>query len=74
MDEAKKKLTYTLFQDIIDEIVEWEYSNMTVEDLVSFWFNSKYELYISDDKARNDMLAYMNTYKDSEIVIKVDQV
>ena len=58
---------------IIEDLIEWELEDMGMEDLISYYFNSKKEEYNENPEDLEDMLAYREQYKDTEIVLEVDQ-
>lgn len=58
---------------IIEDLIEWELKDMGIEDLTSYYFNTKKEQYNENPEDLEDMLAYREQYKDTEIVLEVDQ-
>ena len=58
---------------IIEDLIEWELTDMGIEELTSYYFNSKKEQYNENPEDLEDMLAYREQYKDTEIVLEVDQ-
>ena len=55
-------------EEIIDDLIEWELESMGIEDLTSYYFNSKKEQYNENPEDLEDMLAYREQYKATEIV------
>ena len=53
---------------IIEDLIEWELEDMGMEDLISYYFNSKKEEYNENTEDLEDMLAYREQYKATEIV------
>ena len=53
---------------IIEDLIEWELEDMGMEDLISYYFKSKKEEYNENPEDLEDMLAYREQYKATEIV------
>ena len=53
---------------IIEDLIEWELEDMGMEDLISYYFNSKKEEYNVNPEDLEEMLAYREQYKATEIV------
>ena len=64
---------------IIQDLVEWELSNMDFTSLEDFFIEEKREYYLEYPDALENMLKYREEYKDTETVLtprftyKVDQ-
>ena len=57
---------------IIEDLIEWELEDMGVEELASFYFNTKKELYKDNPEDLEDMLEYRKQYEDTEVVLYWD--
>lgn len=53
---------------IIEDLIEWELSSMDYKSLQDFFYEEKREYYFSYPDALENMLAYREEYKDTEIV------
>ena len=56
-------------EEIIDDLIEWELVSMGIEDLTSYYYNTKKEAYNNWPQDLEDMLEYRKQYTDTEIVM-----
>ena len=56
-------------EEIIDDLIEWELESMGIEDLTSYYYNTKKEAYNNWHQDLEDMLEYRKQYTDTEIVV-----
>lgn len=56
----------------IEELVEWELLSMDYKALEEYFIQHRYDFYTKNLADFKDMQRYMNSYKDTEVVIKVD--
>ena len=56
-------------EEIIDDLIEWELESMGIEDLTSYYYNTKKEAYNNWPQDLEDMLEYRKQYTDTEIVM-----
>ena len=56
-------------EEIIDDLIEWELESMGIEDLTSYYYNTKKEAYNNWPQDLEDMLEYRKQYTDTEIVV-----
>ena len=56
-------------EEIIDDLIEWELESMGIEDLTSYYYNTKKEAYNNWPQDLEDMLEYRKQYTDPEIVV-----
>ena len=56
-------------EEIIDDLIEWELESMGIEDLTSYYYNTKKEAYNNWPQDLEDMLEYSKQYTDTEIVV-----
>ena len=54
---------------IIEDLIEWELKDMGLEDLISYYYNTKKEAYNNWPDDLEDMLEYRKQYEDTEIVL-----
>lgn len=57
---------------IIEDLIEWELTDMGIEELTSYYFNSKKEQYNENPEDLEDMLEYRKQYEDTEVVLYWD--
>ena len=56
-------------EEIIDDLIEWELESMGIEDLTSYYYNTKKEANNNWPQDLEDMLEYRKQYTDTEIVV-----
>ena len=56
-------------EEIIDDLIKWELESMGIEDLTSYYYNTKKEAYNNWPQDLEDMLEYRKQYTDTEIVM-----
>ena len=58
---------------IIEDLIEWELSNMDYKSLQEFFYEEKRQYYWDNPNTLELMLEYREEYKDTETVLEVDQ-
>ena len=54
---------------IIEDLIAWELEGMGIEDLKSYYYNTKKEEYMNWPQDLEDMLEYRKQYENTEIVL-----
>ena len=57
---------------IIEDLIEWELEGMGIEELTSYYYNTKKEAYTNWPQDLEDMLEYRKQYEDTEVVLYWD--
>ena len=57
---------------ILEDVIEWELSSMSLDDLQSYFRNEQRDFYLNYPSAFEDMLVYWEEYKNTEIVLGDD--
>ena len=55
---------------ILEALIEWELSSMSLDDLQSYFRNEQRDFYLNYPSAFEDMLVYWEEYKNTEIVLE----
>ena len=59
-------------ESILEDVIEWELSSMSLDDLESYFRNEQRDFYLNYPSAFEDMLVYWEEYKNTEIVLGDD--